>query len=79
MGVVLKRAQYVLLTADHPRGVRMERESVARALMDPGVFSFGTEQLSLFAPQRVALPGAGDVKNPQEAVQEVARCLAAAL
>ncbi|MCL2105723.1 MAG: putative DNA modification/repair radical SAM protein [Oscillospiraceae bacterium] len=78
MGVVLKRAQYFILTADFPRGMRLPGEAVARALIDPKVFSFGMEQLSLFAPEALGgLPGAGDVKRLGEAGEEAVRLLAA--
>lgn len=48
MGVVLKRAQYFITTADQPTGVKSSRYLTARALMDPHSFSLGVEQLSLF-------------------------------
>jgi len=73
MGVVLKRAQFFLLTKDYPRGMRLPGESVARALLDPNIFSFGMEQLSLFTPQ--GLPGAGDVKTIAQAARETVRLL----
>jgi len=74
MGVVLKRAQFFILTADHPRGLRLPGETVARALMDPKIFSFGMEQLSLFTP--AGLPGAADVKNISQAAEETVHLLA---
>ncbi|MDR3314432.1 MAG: putative DNA modification/repair radical SAM protein [Oscillospiraceae bacterium] len=70
MGVVLKRAQYFILAADHPRGLHLPGETVARALIDPKIFAFGMEQLSLFSPGGLGLPGAGDVKNLREATEE---------
>jgi len=74
MGVVLKRAQYFILTQDYPRGMRLPGETVARALLDPKIFNFGMEQLSLFTP--AGLPGAGDVKSIGEATEETVRLLA---
>ena len=80
LGVVLKRAQYFILTADRPRGMNLGRETTIRALIDPKVFAFGMEQLSLFdtLPQgALALPGAKDVHDMKEAVEEAVACLAA--
>jgi len=74
MGVVLKRAQYFILCKDYPRGIRLPGETVARALLDPKIFQFGMEQLSLFTPE--GLPGAADVKSIGEAAQETVRALA---
>ncbi len=80
IGVVLKRAQYFILTRDNPTGYSMTRETAIRALIDPGVFAYGTEQLSLFAPSSGnALPGTGDVATIHEAVEEAVLCLAAHL
>jgi len=77
IGVVLKRAQYFILTRDRPKGLALSRESTVRALIDPGVFSHGVEQLSLFRPNATgpALPGPGDVKTVAEAAQEAITCL----
>jgi len=74
MGVVLKRAQYFILSRDHPRGLSLPGETVARALLDPKIFNFGMEQLSLFTP--AGLPGANDVKSITEAAEETVRLLA---
>ncbi len=82
IGVVLKRAQYFILTADNPLGLRPNKEATVRALIDPGIFSAGVEQLSLFAPAadaRFALPGAGDVKNIAEAAAEAVSCMVKAI
>ncbi|MCC8023028.1 MAG: putative DNA modification/repair radical SAM protein, partial [Clostridiales bacterium] len=82
LGVVLKRAQYFILTRDNPRGFRAGREATTRALIDPKVFSFGMEQVSLFdlaGGGRDALPGSGDVKNLDEAVEEMVLCLSSRL
>jgi putative DNA modification/repair radical SAM protein len=73
MGVVLKRAQFFLLTRDYPRGMRLPGETVARALLDPKIFTFGMEQLSLFTPK--GLPSAGDVKSIGEAAEEAVQIL----
>ncbi|MDR1465067.1 MAG: putative DNA modification/repair radical SAM protein [Oscillospiraceae bacterium] len=77
LGVVLKRAQYFLLTPDRPRGTGLNREGIVRALIDPGIFSFGMEQLSLFTALPAELPGAGDVRSLREAAEEATRALAA--
>ncbi|MDL2257837.1 putative DNA modification/repair radical SAM protein [Eubacteriales bacterium OttesenSCG-928-K08] len=79
LGVVLKRAQYFITTKDHPRGINMGRETTLRALIDPGVFKHGMEQISLFGPSGRALPGASDVKQVDEAVEEAVLCLKASL
>jgi len=74
MGVVLKRAQFFILTADYPKGLRLPGETIARALIDPKIFSFGMEQLSLFTPE--GLPGAADVKSIGQAAEETVHVLA---
>ncbi len=80
IGVVLKRAQYFIATADNPAGLRPTKESAVRALIDPGVYAHGVEQLSMFGPSgRLALPGAGDVKSIAEAAQEAMQCLMKAM
>lgn len=83
IGVVLKRAQYFILTADKPKGmVRLDAERTTRALVDPKVFSFGMEQLSFFdSPSNgaKALPNTKDVKSVTEAVQEAVIGLAKAI
>jgi len=75
IGVVLKRAQYFILTADTPAGSRISRELATRALIDPKVYAFGMEQLSLF-DNIIGLPGAQDVLSIPEAVEEAVLCLA---
>lgn len=70
IGVVLKRAQYFILTRDRPAGLRMNRQTAARALMDPASFSYGLEQLTLFTDTGLALPGPGDVKSIEAAKKE---------
>jgi predicted DNA-binding helix-hairpin-helix protein len=79
MGIVLKRAQFFILASGYTPPLRMNRETTIRALIDPGVFSFGAEQLSFFAPGPLFLPGAGDVCCMDEAVKEAVSCLSASL
>ena len=86
IGVVLKRARYFITTKDDPRGLRLDKAVTVRALIDPKVYAFGVEQLSLFdAPgvpvggSVVALPGSGDVSSVAEAVEEAVLCLASNL
>jgi putative DNA modification/repair radical SAM protein len=82
IGVVLKRAQYFILCADKRTSLRLNAGATLRALIDPNIYSVGVEQLSLFAPEPVpapALPGAGDVKNMNEAVEEAVLCMSKAL
>lgn len=77
IGVVLKRAQYFIVTADFPAGFRLDREATLRALVDPGVFAFGREQLSLFgdpgigpANETLVLPPSSSLKSVEEGVEE---------
>lgn len=81
MGVVLKRAQYFIRTSDWPPNARPDKQTTVRALIDPNVYSFGMEQLSLFqdAPGARRLPMAEDVKSITEAVEETVLCLASSL
>lgn len=82
IGVVLKRAQYFIVSRDKPVGMQVSRETTVRALIDPGVYSAGVEQLSLFAPEKgkgLALPQAQDVTSVAEAAEEAVLCLAKAL
>ncbi|SHI22973.1 putative DNA modification/repair radical SAM protein [Sporobacter termitidis DSM 10068] len=81
IGVVLKRAQYFIRTSDWPTSARPDRETTVRALIDPKVYSFGMEQLSLFeeTPGLRPLPTARDVKSMAEAVEETVLCLASSL
>ncbi len=81
IGVVLKRAQYFILTADKPTGLKIGKENTVRALIDPGIYHFGVEQLSLFQPNNnaPALPGTEDVKTVAEAAEEAVLCLKQAM
>ncbi|MCL1817079.1 MAG: putative DNA modification/repair radical SAM protein [Clostridiales bacterium] len=67
MGVVLKRAQYFIITSDRPLGLKSSRESTIRALLDPASQSIGIEQMTLFQPP--ALRDAPFV--PKEAVEVI--------
>lgn len=79
MGIVLKRARLFITASGYTPPLRMNKESTIRALIDPGVFSFGTEQLSFFPTQSIGLPGANDVRSVGEAVREATKCLSAKL
>ncbi|MCL1964513.1 MAG: putative DNA modification/repair radical SAM protein [Firmicutes bacterium] len=81
IGVVLKRAQHFICAADLPAGLRTGRETTIRSLIDPGVFAFGAEQVSLFgtSEDQLALPSAGDAPDVVHAVEEAVKCLAASL
>ncbi len=74
IGVVLKRAQYFILTRDTPLGPKMGKETAVRALLDPKAFAFGTEQMSLFdvsfAPKAIE-----QGKWAREAAEEAVLCL----
>lgn len=78
IGVVLKRAQYFIQASDLPTGLRMQRETTVRALIDPSVFTFGTEQISLFDTGGL-LPPAQEMHSVSFAVEEAIRCLNASL
>lgn len=81
IGVVLKRARFFIIASDQPCGPRMSREATARALIDPKIYAFGVEQLTMFnLPQmKQALPGPNDVRTADEAVEEAVLCLKNAL
>ena len=75
MGVVLKRAQYFIVSKDNPKGLSVSREETARILIDPNVNSFGVQQLSLydFVDNRLAeVRGTGSVND---AIEEAVLCL----
>ena len=52
-----------------------------RALIDPGIYAHGVEQLSLFTqtPGGPALPAPGDAVTVVQAAQEAVACLARAM
>ena len=81
MGVVLKRAQYFIRTSDWPSSARPDRETTVRALIDPNIYSFGVEQLSLFqdTPALRPLPAAREARSITEAVEETVLCLMSSL
>lgn len=80
IGVVLKRAQYFITTSDWVCGARLSRETTIRALIDPKIYSFGIEQLSLFEGlPETGLPTSRDVKSITEAVEETVLCLSSSL
>ena len=86
MGVVLKRAQYFIVCrgfagASGGRG-SARRQQIARALIDPGAFGGGCEQLSLFsapAVQQLAAGGTPPRLAGRMVQEEAVRCLAQAL
>ncbi len=82
IGVVLKRAQFFILCAGQTNGLHLSKERTVRALLDPQIYRFGFEQLSLFGDDvgtGIALPPARAVKSLQEATEEAVLCLAQAL
>lgn len=82
MGVVLKRAQYFIATADKPAGLNVRRDTTVRALIDPGIYSAGVEQMSLFGPgddSLPALPQHNDMLKIAQAAEEAVQCLAKAM
>ena len=74
IGVVLKRAQYFIITADFPAGLRLGKDSTLRALVDPGVYAFGREQLSLFSAAGQAQ--IGETSTVEEGVEEAIHSMA---
>lgn len=82
MGVVLKRAQYFITCrgftgAQGGRGAA-RRQRIAHALIDPGVFNAGCEQLSLFsapAVQQLAAQGTPPQLAGRLVKEEAVRCL----
>ena len=79
IGVVLKRAQYFILTSDKPTGVLDSKYTTAKALIDPNSFTLGVEQLTLFdTPHTQSLL---DWKNPaiHDVKEEATLCLATKL
>ncbi len=84
LGVVLKRAQYFITCRDftgaHVAKGTLGRESVTRALIDPNVYSFGAEQLSLFSlPQTQMLNANSTPLALKQAHEETVSMLAKAL
>ncbi len=80
IGVVLKRARFFISCSDQVNGLGAGKNMAMRALIDPSIYSFGVEQLSLF-PEITdrALPPAKEVKSIAEATKEAVACLAEAL
>jgi len=78
IGVVLKRAQHFIITKDNSAGSRLGKDSVVRALIDPKVYSFGTEQLSLFGGTYPAPALLGGASTVSDAVEETVLQLASA-
>jgi len=75
LGVVLKRAQHFIIAGGMTGRYSVGRETVVRALMDPRVFTFGMEQLSMFAPS-LTVPALGENMSAEHAVEEAVACLA---
>lgn len=86
MGVVLKRAQYFITCRGFTgaRGGRgnARRQRIAQALIDPGVFNAGSEQLSMFtasAVQQLAAQGTPPQLAGRLVKEEAVQCLVNAL
>jgi predicted DNA-binding helix-hairpin-helix protein len=83
IGIVLKRAKYFILTKDNTTGLRLDKDLTLRSLIDPKIYAFGAEQLSLFDDTKpnTALPytmGKGS-NLINDAVEEAVLCLKSAL
>ena len=78
LGVVLKRARYFIITSDQPLGLKTGRETTIRALLDPAIYNFGVEQLTLFGENPVlpALPPANIMPSVSRAAEEAVRVMA---
>ena len=81
IGIVLKRAKYFIITKDNTLGLRLDKELTVRALIDPKIFSYNTEQLSLFSDSQApkALPPAKEKLSMNDAVEEAVLCLKSSL
>lgn len=75
LNVVLKRAQYFIVTADMRKGFSAGRETLVRALVDPQAFHFGAEQLSMF-PAGDGIPSIDQSTPVRHAIEEATQCLA---
>lgn len=71
LGIVLKRARHFIITGDKSQSYSVNKEYTVRALIDPGAFSYGARQLSLFDSSLAGLPD----KAGTEAVEEAVLCL----
>jgi predicted DNA-binding helix-hairpin-helix protein len=78
LGVVLKRARYFIIASDQPLGLKTGREGAIRALLDPAIYSFGAEQLTIFDenPLKLPLPAADTLPGLERAAKEAVLCLA---
>ncbi len=84
LGVVLKRAQYFITCRDftgaHVAKGTLGRESVTRALIDPNVYAFGAEQLSLFSLPQTKMLGVNSTPlELKQAHEETVSMLAASM
>ncbi|MDR1159978.1 MAG: putative DNA modification/repair radical SAM protein [Syntrophomonadaceae bacterium] len=80
IGVVLKRAQYFIITRDNPSGPHLNNETVLRALIDPKVYRTDMEQLSLFPEETdPRLPSPQDFTSVTQAAEEVVLSLSRSL
>lgn len=74
IGVVLKRARYFITATDWSPYAGINKETTIKALIDPKVFSFGTEQLSFFK-DTPGLPPVRGLSSVTEGVKEAVLCL----
>ena len=72
IGAVLKRARFFIITADEPRGVSTTMQITARTLIDPSIYTFGVEQLSLFDNEQNIISKTSDINY---LVEEATSCL----
>jgi putative DNA modification/repair radical SAM protein len=76
LGVVLKRAKYFICASDHTCGITVSREQTVRSLIDPNVYAFGMEQVTMFSlPELKGLAPGGQAIGIKSAVEEAVLCL----
>ena len=79
IGIVLKRAKYFIITKDSSFGLSVEKDFIVRALIDPKIYSFGAEQLSLFGGMHGAPALPEGAMKINDAVEEAVLCLTTSL
>ncbi len=80
IGVVLKRAQFFIICADLPQGMKINKTIAMRSLIDKQSTAYGLEQMTLFGNYEQSLPQAQDIKQlstTKQALKEAISCLSA--
>ena len=76
IGIILKRAKYFIITKDNSFGTNMDKDYVIRSLVDPTIYSFGNEQLSLFGDHGSIAGISSGKLTINDAVEDTVLCLA---